>query len=58
MMVAAVHSFRAVIHPHDIDTTDRPGRQEQTAVRERDRLSVSQLVWWPAISSIYYTCRI
>lgn len=33
-MMLAVHSFRAVIHPCDIDTTDRPGRLEQMAIRE------------------------
>lgn len=55
MMVAAVHSFRAVIHPRDIDTTDRPGRLEQTAIREQDRLAVSQWAWWMATSSLYCT---
>lgn len=34
MMVAVVHSFRAVIHPCDIDTVDRSDRLEPIAIRE------------------------
>lgn len=32
---AAEHTFRAVIHPGDAATADRPGRVERTAIRER-----------------------
>ncbi len=50
MMVAA-HSFRAVIHPCDIDTTDRSGRLEQAAVKEQ--ASVSQQAGWRATSVLH-----